>query len=476
MNIVLATAPDEGSPWNEGSFPPLGLLYVATSVKQLPGVGVKVLDTFCEGLTMDQSVERILGLAPDILGLTVTSKNFREAWKLTARVKAARPGMLTIFGGIHPSLFDQGLLQEIPELDLAFRGEAEEGFPELCRRLLEGKEIAGTPGISYRANGHVVRGELQRIKDLDALPVPDRSLLSYKGYGTQWYGFKFPDIPPLATMSSSRGCPWHCVFCSCTRMFGNRLRTRSAENVFQELRQLYRDGFRAAFFFDDNFTGNVERVTRLCRLILEHDLKMYLACAGVLQNVPDATLKLMHQAGFDVIFVGVESGSDAQLKRYKKPTTSRKLADDIQRARKANIAVIASFITGEAGETAADHEATKEFVRNVRPFFAEINPLMVHPGSLLWEKVNSPGSPEGLEQTRSRPVYHYPGQLPKETIKSREREFRHTFQLTWQDWRRRLPEILRLALHNRIVRLLLKSVLKDRKILGQLLFGGTPRT
>ncbi|MDD2901456.1 MAG: radical SAM protein, partial [Syntrophales bacterium] len=366
MNIVLATAPDEDSPWNEGSFPPLGLLYVAGSVKNLPGVAVKVIDTYGEGLTLYQSVERILSCSPDILGVTVTSKNFREARRLTAGVKAARPDTLTIFGGIHPTIFDGLLLQEIPELDFVFRGEAEEGFPELCRRLLEGRELTGVPGVSYRNNGEVVRGEIQRIQDLDSLPIPDRSLLAYTSYGTQWYGFKFPGLPPLATASSSRGCPYHCVFCSCTKMFGDRLRTRSAENVFQELLQLSNAGFKAVIFFDDNFTGNVERVNRLCQLILEHGLKLHLACAGVLQKLPDATLKLMHRAGFDVIFVGVESGSDAQLRRYKKPTTSRMLAEDILRAKKANIVVIASFITGYAGETAADHQATKEFVRKVR--------------------------------------------------------------------------------------------------------------
>jgi len=452
----------------------LGLLYVAASVKDLPGVRVKIIDAFCEGLTMDQAVERILPLAPDLLGVTVTSRNFREAGKLTARVKAARPGVLTILGGIHPSLFDSVMLKEMPAVDFVFRGEAEEGFPELCRRLMQGKEIAGVPGISYRANGAVVRGELQRIQNLDSLPPPDRSLLEYQGYGKQWYGFQFPTLPPFTTVSSSRGCPWHCVFCSCTRMFGQRLRARSAENVFQELLQLAQAGFQVVIFFDDNFTGDVERVNRLCRLILKHGLKMSMACAGVLHKVPDDTLKLMHQAGFDLIFVGVESGSDAQLRRYKKPTTSRMLAQDIQRAKEANLMIIASFITGDSKETVADHEATKEFVRKVRPHIAEINPLMAHPGSLLWERVNGAKPPESLEETGSRMISRFPGQLASETIKTREREFRQTFQQTWKDWRRAW-EMLKLTRHNKTARFFLKAVLRDPRVYARLFFGATPR-
>ena len=474
MNIVLATAPDEEKSWNVGSFPPLGLLYVGGSVKQLPGVRVKVVDTYGAGLNMDRSVERILALEPDMLGVTVTSQTFMTAWKLAARVKAARSGVTTIFGGIHPSLFDSLLLKEMPELDLIFRGEAEEGFPELCRRLLSGEEIAGTPGISYRANGEVVQGELQRIQDLDSLPFPDRSLLDYKKYGSQWYGFKLPEIPPLTTMSSSRGCPYHCIFCSCTKMFGNRLRTRSPENVFRELEQLAGEGFKVAIFWDDNFTANGKRVDQLCHLILEHNLKMNFACAGTLHNLPDATLKLMHQAGFDLFFLGAESGSDAQLQRYQKPTTSQKLAHDIRRAKKAHLFVIASFITGHPEETTADHEATKELVRKVRPHLAEVNPLMVHPGSFLWEKINGPGIPATLEKSRARLISRFPQQLPKATIKGRERDFRQTFQSTWLEWRR-LLDILDLAVYNQSFRFLLKSAFKNPKILLQLILGATPR-
>ena len=146
MNIVLATATDEAKSWNVGSFPPLGLLYVAGSVKPLPGVRVTVVDTYGEGLNLDRSVERILAAEPDMLGVTVTSQTFMGAWRLAARVKAARPGVTTIFGGIHPSLFDSLLLKEMPELDLIFRGEAEEGFPELCRRLLGGRGYRRHPG------------------------------------------------------------------------------------------------------------------------------------------------------------------------------------------------------------------------------------------------------------------------------------------------------------------------------------------
>ncbi|MEJ2715746.1 MAG: cobalamin-dependent protein, partial [Deltaproteobacteria bacterium] len=133
MRIVLSTPPAEGDTWGIGSFPTLGLLYLAGNVRSLPDVRVTVVDPYAEGLDVDQSVEKILSLSPDMLGVTVTSQNIKRAWKLLTRIKAARPDILTICGGYHASLFDRLLLNEIDDLDLILRGEAEESFHELCR-------------------------------------------------------------------------------------------------------------------------------------------------------------------------------------------------------------------------------------------------------------------------------------------------------------------------------------------------------
>jgi anaerobic magnesium-protoporphyrin IX monomethyl ester cyclase len=465
MNIVLATAPIPDLKGNAGSFPPLGLMYLAGSVKNLPGVQVSLVDAANEGLTAEETAARILALSPDLIGISVGSCGVRHTPALLASLKAARKDALTIGGGVHATVFDHLMLKEIPTLDFVLRGEADESFPELCRRLMAGKKITGIAGLSHRARGKIVRGELQLVQNLDAMPFPDRDILERYKYGIQFFGFVLPKLPKFTTAYSSRGCPYRCTFCAGT-LYG-RLRTRSARNVFQELQELYGNGYRTVIFCDDNFTGDVARVDELCRIILEHKLEMHLGCVGTLHNVPDETLNLMHEAGFALIYVGAESGSDAQLRRFKKPTKSEWLAGDIRRAKKAHLFTIASFITGEQGETPSDHEASKALVRKVRPHVCEIGPLMLFPGSQLWRDITGPGEPDRLEDTVIRMVSSFKGQLSKETIRARQRDFRETFKKTWLDWRR-IFDIIDLLVYNKLFKGFIKEALLNPKIWLQL--------
>ncbi len=473
MKIALATAPRVDEPWNSGSFPPLGLLYVAGGLKDLPGVEVKVLDTYGEGLDIDRSVERVLAVSPDVVGLTVTSGNVQDSRLLMEKLKAARPEVVIAAGGIHPTLFDRLLLRQVPELDFCLRGEGDVSFGALCARLLKGEDVAGIPGLSYRSNGEVVRGEPQVIDDLDSLPFPDRSLLEYEGYGSQWYGFKLPDLPPTTTAFSSRGCPFNCSFCADTKICGGRFRARSAENVVQELLLLFQQGYKFVIYFDDNLVFNVPRLNKLCELILENKIEMRLACAGTVHMLPQSTLDLMHKAGFDLIFIGVESGSDAQLKRFGKPASRNGIAAGIQRAKKAHIFTLASFVNGAPGETDSDFQATLDFLKEVRPHLAETNSLMVYPGSRLWEDLNGPDEPESLEASFGRSIWRFPGQMSREKVKSREMAFRKAFARTAYDWHR-FFDFFDMVIHNFSMRHVVKSILKNPKLLLPTLTGKSP--
>jgi len=446
---------------------------VAGGLKELSDVQVKVLDTYGEGLDADQSIQRLRAMAPDVVGLTVTSGNVEDARVLVSSLKAALPDVVIVAGGIHPTLFDRLLLRTIPELDFCLRGEGDESFGALCRRLQKGKDVAGLPGLSYRSNGDIVRGEPQVVEDLDSLPFPDRSLLEYGGYGSQWYGFKLPDLPPTTTAFSSRGCPYHCLFCADTKICGGRYRVRSAENVFQELLLLSEQGYKFVIFFDDNLIFDVPRLTELCEMIVQHNLKMRLACAGTVHMLSQSTLDLMHRAGFDLMFIGVESGSDAQLKRFGKPANRKGLAAGVLRAKKAHILTLASFVNGAPGETENDFQATLDFLLEVRPHLAETNSLMVYPGSQLWEDLNGMGEPETLEASFGRSIWRFPGQHEAATVKRRDMAFRKTFAQTAFHWRR-LVEFVELMIHNPSMRHAVLSALKNPKVLLPVITGKPP--
>lgn len=459
MRIMLGTSPAEDSVATVGGQPPMGVLYVAASVSQLPQVEVRMLDGLAEGLTQEQATERVIDYSPDILGISVLSSTFQRGLRLLRRVKAARPGTLTALGGPHATLFDRLLLREAPEVDMIFRGEGERSFAEFCRRLLRQEDTAGVPGLSYRSKGHIIRGKAQGIHHLDSLPFPARNVLKYDGYFQRFLGWPVPLSHRTTSLLSSRGCPNHCTFCSRHIPGMGKFRVRSAENVFQELVQISAEGYDMVWFLDDNFTADVARVHKLCRMILDHKLGLRFGFGGTLHQLSESTLKLMKRAGFELVFVGVESGCDAQLKRFNKASGSLQMEEGVARAKRAHIFVVANFITGGPGETRADAEATEKFVRRTRPHFAETGILKVYPGSPLWRKMTGTGEPATLEGSSPRWVYEFPGQTDKETLQKRERSFRRSFARTWLHWRRPI-DLFNLVLHSRTSRSALAALFR----------------
>lgn len=459
MNLVLATSPSEEDRHGVRSMAPLSLGYLAACLQQLPGVTVRIVDAYGEGLTVNQATERVLALAPDLLGVSSTSFCFPSGMRLVSQAKARKNDLVTVMGGYHPTAFDALFLKELPVLDFVIRGEGDESLPELCRRLQRSEPIAGLPGLSYRANGGVVRGEPQQIENLDAIPFPARELFTFNGYYHQFGGFEMPTMPRIANVASSRGCPYHCTFCP--KMFPQwRYRMRSAENIFQEILTLQAAGFEMAFFQDENFSHSITRVEQLCHMILEHNVQMRFAFQGTIHHLPESVFQLLHRAGFDALFVGLESGSDAQLKRYGKPATSKGLAEAVRRAKKAHMFIIGFFIFGAPGETQQDFQATQNFIRTAQPHICGATALSIHPQALLWEDLIGQDELASLEFSGPQKAYVISGEHSKQVISQWRRGFQQAFAQSWRNWRR-LIDAIDLFLHNPSVRLVIKNALKD---------------
>ena len=461
MNIVLATSPSEEDIHGVRTMAPLSLGYLAASVKKHPEVTARIVDAYGEGLTVNQAAERILALSPDLLGVSSTSYCFPSGIRLISRIKSEKSGVVTVMGGYHATMFDNLLLKDVPALDLVIRGEGDESFPELCRRLLRSESLEGAPGLSYRANGQVIRGIPQQIEDLNAIPFPDRESFTYDGYFHQFGGFPIPEIPRTANMATSRGCPYHCTFCP--KLFPQwRYRMRSAENVFQEILELQSAGFKMAFFQDENFSYDIPRIEKLCHMILEHNLQMRFAFQGTIHHLPESVFQLMHRAGFDVLFVGVESGSDAQLKRYGKPATRKSLAEGIRRAKRAHMLVISFFIFGGPGETDQDFEATQKFILETRPHICGGSAISIQPHAILWDKLIGNAEQTSLADSSPRQMYTIPGQHTNDVIRRRRRGLKQAFSKSWMNWRR-ITDVLDLVKFNLSAQRVLKLSLKGIK-------------
>ncbi|MEW6347799.1 MAG: radical SAM protein [Thermodesulfobacteriota bacterium] len=470
MKIVLTTSPAVTDRHGVKSLPPLQLGYVAAGIKDVPGTTLKILDSYGEDLNTEQAVQRALELSPDVLGISSTSFCFTDGLDFIRAVKRAKPDVMTVMGGYHATMFDNLLLRDVQELDAVIRGEGDESFPELCRRLLNGEPTAGIPGLSYRANGDVVRGIPQQMEDLDSLPFPDRSLFEFKDYFEQFGRFELPAVPPAANVITSRSCPYHCTFCP--KLFPEwRYRMRSARNVFDELVELSRKGIEVAFFQDENFSFDIPRVNELCRLIIEHKLPMRFLFQGTIHHLPPETWGLLHKAGFDLLFVGIETGSDAQLRRYRKAATNKGLTQGVRNAKKAHMLVVGFFIHGGPGETLEDCEHTHKFIREVGPHACGASELSVQPGTILWDQLVGNDTPPDLDATYPRRIHEFPGQHDEKEISRRRRSFGKALADSWRSVGR-IAEILDLLIYNKTCRHIFKHLITRPGALLQLIRGG----
>ena len=195
---------------------------------------------------------------------------------------------------------------------------------------------------------------------------------------------------------------------------------------------------------------------------------MRFAFEGFVEHLPDSTLDLMRQAGFDLFFVGVETGSDPQRRRYHKPGSAYAVAQGIQRAKKHHFLVYNWLMIGGPGETQSDLDNTKDFLREARPHLINIGNLRVHPGSQLWHDLVGPGEPATLKEADSREISDFPGQADQPTLAKQAREI-YQFYLRSQFRRGSGLEFLRLIKHNPLVRRFLRHSLKSFSLILQLL-------
>ncbi|MCP4669248.1 MAG: radical SAM protein [Deltaproteobacteria bacterium] len=297
--------------------------------------------------------------------------------------------------------------------------------------------------------------------------------MDYDGYFFQFGGFFLPKLPKIATVVSSRACPFHCTFCP--KLFPEwRYRVRSAENIFQEILVLNSQGYEIIFFQDENFSHDVERLETFCNLVLEHKLKMRFAFQGTIHHLSASTFQLMHKAGFDLLFVGIESGSNAQLSRYKKPSTNESLSTAIYHAKKAHMLVMGFFIHGGPGETLADSKLTDKFIREVKPHVAGTTELHIHFGTKLWNEFVGTSEPQSIDASLSKKFSLISDQHSKNYLKACEKSFEKALSRSWLHWRRAY-EVIDLVVFNRSVQKIFMQFEMNFNWLFQLFKGGPIR-
>ena len=300
-------------------------------------------------LEMDDAevVARVRSAAPDMLALSLTTRQWQRARRLVAAVRAAID-VPVIAGGLHPTFSPEAVLAA-DGFDYVCLGEGEEAMLELC----DGADPAAIANLWVRG------GERPPMRPpfepIDALPFAARDLLD-EPHGT-------------VHMTTQRGCPFPCTYCAARIYselysgFGSYGRRRSHESVLAELRGL-QPGY--VIFLDDTFTINHRWVKAFCRAYGEEIGAPFSLHARV-ETVTPALLEMLAAAGCAQITYGVESGSERVRREVmKRPVTNERIAEVFGWTRDAGILLTANFMLGLPGETRADLRMTLDLAEQLR--------------------------------------------------------------------------------------------------------------
>ena len=391
------------NPPNEFEAPtlPLGLASLAAYLRVNGFDEIFVIDAWVEKIDAEELAKRISQSQADFVGIYMISPCYSAAKKTIEIVRATLPESVIIVGGPHPSAVPAETLKEIPELDFCVIGEGEITTIELIRSLQNNSPLSTVDGIAYRGENHktVITQPRTFIKDLDILPFPARDLFPVEKYDS-------PPPPlgkkkPHLTLMTSRGCPFHCAYCS-KDVYGDTYRGRSPKKVCDEIEILINKyDAKEIQFYDDDFTMDMKRAEEICDEILKRGIKISWTCLTRVNLVNENLLKKMKQAGCWLIQYGVESGNQKILNTINKGIVIDQIVSAFAMTKKAKLLTSAFFLLGLPGETKNTIQDTMDLIKRLKPDFVGFGILIVYPGSRFFKLVHE-GKYTGKSRTLTK--------------------------------------------------------------------------
>jgi radical SAM superfamily enzyme YgiQ (UPF0313 family) len=344
-------------PISETPSPPLGLAYLGAALEQA-GTQVKILDYVVYPYRRDALESVLKEFKPHVAGATAVSMTFDHAEQILKDVKTSDPQVLTVMGGPHVTFYAQETLETFAELDVVVIGEGEETLVELLRAVKCARDFDTVSGIAYRVGSKIKStAKRERIKNLDTLPLPARHLLPLGRY-------RALGLP--MSITTSRGCPYQCIFCVGRKMVGARVRYHSADRVAAELQYLANLKFHQINIADDLFTANQNHCLAVCEEILKKNFKTNWTAFARVDTVSERLLSKMKSAGCTAVSFGIESANPAILNTIKKGITVQQARDAVRKCLRVGIRPYASFILGLPGETPETIKETSAFAANLQ--------------------------------------------------------------------------------------------------------------
>ena len=401
------------------SGPPLGLAYIASSLEK-HGHKVKIIDSAILNYKIDDIQKEIKNFDPDAVGIGTVTRYIYDSISILRIAKKNNPNCITVLGGPHPTVKSRETLLESSHTDIVVRGEGEKTFPEL---LEKNKKYSEVKGISYRSNGKIIENPDRKfIENLDDLEFPAYHLLPMNNYKIKGDTFGLKTLGRtgelLGYISTCRGCPFSCAFCSSKSLWGEKWRARSAENVIEELNFLRtKYNIRYIDFVDDTFTISRKRTEKICELINKENLDISWICSSRVDIFNKKIAKILKKAGCNMVFYGLESGVQKTLDFLNKKISIEVSEKAVKIAKEADMEVSSGFIIGVPGETKEMINQTIAFAKKLNLTAATFSLLVPFPGTYIYhyaKKNNLLLTEDWSKYTPVNPVMRIPGFTPQQ--------------------------------------------------------------
>ena len=386
--------------------PPLALMFLAAYLEKL-GINTKIIDPIAKykvsvevkRVIEYKIIEEVTKFAPLIVGISCYTPEFNDVLELASKIKKNINTRIVI-GGVHPTLRPEDFFFKDSPVDFVIIGEGENTLAELTQAILKKDgDFGRINGIGYFDRdklGYRQTDVRKSIDDLDGLPFP-----AYKRVDMNYYTTPNPYAVRGLFLSSfyilvGRGCPSQCSFCVSAQLRKilspeKSLRCRSAKNVVNEI-EFLKDNYKidSFYFIDDNFTLRRDLVFEICEELEKRKINLIWSCSARINNLSLELLRKMKKVGCAQIDLGVESGSDAVLKRLKKGITVRQIKEVFNFCRQAGIRTFANILINVPEETEEEIKETLMLLDEIKPSVVSFNIFIPYLGTEIYQalKVN----------------------------------------------------------------------------------------
>ncbi len=367
---------------------PVTMVTMATMAR-MDGHEASVMDCPAEGTTFAAMLEAAARFAPDVVYVNTSTPTIADDLVAARELKKSCPNGVTIaLYGIHPTCRYRDLLASGDGIDCCILGEPELTVRDLGAALARGDALHSVAGIAYLdASGRIsLTASRPWIADLDALPLPDWSLVDTGNYRLPLNDRRF------LLVNTNRGCPYHCTFCNAHVYYGRRPRRRSAGHVLRELANgVTKFGVTDFMFWAEEFILDREFVLELSDAIVRSGLRIRWVCNSRVDTVDPQILAAIKKAGCWNIAFGIESGDQRVLDATNKQTTVEMARAAVSMAKEAGLQVTGHVIIGFPQDTRDTVAETGRFVDSLDLDFVQYYCAMPYPGTELHREASERG-------------------------------------------------------------------------------------